>query len=329
MTQNSFVTISQTRLISSGKTIGSARKMASTSSNYFSLTNRTLIRVTGKDRLQVVNNFFTNQIKELPESEGIEGIFPNDKGKTLAHAFVYVNKDALWIESWPGQGQTIVQHIDRYVIGEDARFEILDHRGLLTYSVLEPSIDSAASRRNDLQVEISNELICFGSRVVSGGSKIFYGDKAHIDDLANDLLGQGYAQRSTDQMESDRIRMGYPMFGVDFSVDNLPQELGRDGQLISFVKGCYLGQETIARLDALGHVNKKVVSLKATAPTTEPANTVQLPIVLESDGKSIGKITSLTCLESAGTWHAIATLRVSHTSVGATVPTPIGEFTVV
>ena len=53
-----------------------------------------------------------------------------------------------------------------------------------------------------------------------------------------------------------RIEAGTPVFGRDVDEDNLPQEVGRDAVAISFVKGCYLGQETVARIDALGHVNR-------------------------------------------------------------------------
>ena len=58
--------------------------------------------------------------------------------------------------------------------------------------------------------------------------------------------------------ETLRIEAGTPLFGVDFNDTNLPQEVGRDAVAISFTKGCYLGQETVARLDALGHVNQKI-----------------------------------------------------------------------
>src|SRR5262249_54396005 len=56
-------------------------------------------------------------------------------------------------------------------------------------------------------------------------------------------------------LEAMRIEAGTPVFGKDITEKNLPQEIGRDSQTISFVKGCYLGQETVARIDALGHVN--------------------------------------------------------------------------
>ncbi len=53
-----------------------------------------------------------------------------------------------------------------------------------------------------------------------------------------------------------RIEGVHPLFGRDVNPDNLPQEVARDARTINFVKGCYLGQETVARIDALGHVNK-------------------------------------------------------------------------
>ena len=69
-----------------------------------------------------------------------------------------------------------------------------------------------------------------------------------------------------------RIEHQTPWFGMDASDANLPQELRRDEQAISFTKGCYLGQETVARIDALGHVNQHLVGLRLNAearPGTE------------------------------------------------------------
>jgi folate-binding protein YgfZ len=59
-----------------------------------------------------------------------------------------------------------------------------------------------------------------------------------------------------------RIEAGLPIYGVDLTDDNLAQEAGRTGTAISFTKGCYLGQEPIARLDAMGHVNRELRSLR-------------------------------------------------------------------
>ena len=67
-----------------------------------------------------------------------------------------------------------------------------------------------------------------------------------------------------------RIEAGTPVFGHEVTEKNLPQELGRDVQAINFVKGCYLGQETVARLDALGHVNQLLKGLVFAAGSACP-----------------------------------------------------------
>jgi folate-binding protein YgfZ len=83
------------------------------------------------------------------------------------------------------------------------------------------------------------------------------------------------------------ILAGTPVFGRDITPDNLPQEIGRDAKAISFVKGCYLGQETVARIDAIGHVNKVLRGLRFSAPEG-----VAPGIPLGKDGKTVGAITS-------------------------------------
>ena len=78
----------------------------------------------------------------------------------------------------------------------------------------------------------------------------------------------GLAELDLDSFEVLRIEAGTPVFGRDVTERNLPQEIGRDDRAINFVKGCYLGQETVARIDALGHVNQllKGLLLDSSAP---------------------------------------------------------------
>ena len=83
-----------------------------------------------------------------------------------------------------------------------------------------------------------------------------------------------------------RLEAGVPLFGQDITDDNLPQEIGRDKLAISFTKGCYLGQETVARIDALGHVNRQLVGLRFEGGTVPPAGTK-----LVADGKEVGHVT--------------------------------------
>jgi folate-binding protein YgfZ len=74
------------------------------------------------------------------------------------------------------------------------------------------------------------------------------------------LVSAGFEHRDSSTWEQARIEAGTPRL-CDLLPKTLPQELGRDARAISFTKGCYLGQETVARLDALGHVNRRLVGL--------------------------------------------------------------------
>ena len=71
----------------------------------------------------------------------------------------------------------------------------------------------------------------------------------------------GLIEVDADSFDVLRIEAGTPVFGKDVTDKNLPQEFGRDDRAINFVKGCYLGQETVARIDALGHVNQLLKGL--------------------------------------------------------------------
>jgi len=110
-----------------------------------------------------------------------------------------------------------------------------------------------------------------------------------------------------------RIEAGTPVFGRDVTEKNLPQEIGRDAQAINFVKGCYLGQETVARLDALGHVNQILKGLLLAPQASAPAP----GSVLEANGKHVGFVTSSAMSPGWDAPVALAMVRSSHARAGA------------
>ena len=90
-----------------------------------------------------------------------------------------------------------------------------------------------------------------------------------------------------------RIAGGTPVFGKDITEKNLPQEIGRDERAISFVKGCYLGQETVARIDALGHVNQLLKGLRfAVGSPCPPAGSVLLHEGKRAGAGHVGRLLS-------------------------------------
>jgi tRNA-modifying protein YgfZ len=108
----------------------------------------------------------------------------------------------------------------------------------------------------------------------------------HAAAVAAALTAGGAVEADPATLEALRIEAAYPT-PADIPAKTLPQELGRDARAISFTKGCYLGQETVARLDALGHVNRRLVALALEAPVVPP-----LPAAVMRAGAEVGAITS-------------------------------------
>ena len=106
-------------------------------------------------------------------------------------------------------------------------------------------------------------------------------------------------------VEMARIEAFTPDYGRDISADNLPQEVARDARAISFVKGCYIGQETVARLDARGHVNRTLVGVRFDGATVPEPGTE----LTGETGKVMGRVTSAAFSPTFAAPLALAYLR--------------------
>ena len=129
----------------------------------------------------------------------------------------------------------------------------------------------------------------------------------------------------SEAVEIARIEAGTPLFGRDITDANLPQEIARDARAISFVKGCYIGQETVARLDALGHVNRTLAGVRFAA-TDVPASGTELT---DDSGKVAGRVTSATFSPTLGAPLALAFVRRETNTPGSKLTSAVGPAEVV
>src|SRR5262245_1692174 len=86
------------------------------------LANRTILAVSGSDRVQFLHSFTTNDVKQLVEGRGCEAFVTSPQGKTLGHLLIFCEASQHVIDTTPGQAATLVTHFDRYVITEDVQF---------------------------------------------------------------------------------------------------------------------------------------------------------------------------------------------------------------
>ena len=131
----------------------------------------------------------------------------------------------------------------------------------------------------------------------------------------NDLVADDAIEISDDLHEILRIENGVPLYGVDMDETTIVPELGIDG-LISYNKGCYIGQEIIARIHFRGHVAKRLTGLVLSEP---PAVAGGLTLGMEltsSDGKNAGRITSVTFSPKLGKTIALAFVRYDYLTEG-------------
>jgi folate-binding protein YgfZ len=163
-------------------------------------------------------------------------------------------------------------------------------------------------------------------RVPFAGSDCYFvvGPRQLRDPLLSRIRSCGAVMCGHEALEIARIEAGSPVFGQDICQENLPQEIDRNDTAISFSKGCYLGQETVARLDALGHVNRMLRGLRIDGPQVPPRDTV-----LECDDKAVAQLTSSAWSYRLDSPLALALVRRGTDTPGTTIASPFGPVTVV
>jgi folate-binding protein YgfZ len=251
------------------------------------------ITVTGADRQAFLHSFCTNDIKRHVPGQSCEAFFTNVKGRTIGYGLVACRETELVFIAVPGQGPSLVEHLDRYVIREDV--QLRDTTAERSYVLL----SDASVQIGDVPVRwIRWDLI---GRPSSGLVEVASADLARARQAIEE---RGATPCDMAAFETLRIEAGTPLFGIDFNDTNLPQELGRDDRAISFTKGCYLGQETVARIDALGHVNQQLAGVRFSGTDVPQAGAA-----LVRAGASAGHVTSGTFSPRLGAPLALAMVK--------------------
>ena len=307
---------------------------ALTASCGFAELPRTVIEVRGNDRTQFLHSFCTNDVKKLAPGQGCEAFITNHQGKTVGHGFIFCEPERLVMGTVAGQAAALIAHFDRFVISEDVMFrDLSDQVRILLVAGSTAAATLEALTGNPPPAEMlsfTHPTIagcgCTLFRVPYTGADSFFirssvGDMAAVRAV---LETAGARPCQADAVEAVRIEAGFPYFGRDISDDNLPQEVNRDQQAISFTKGCYLGQETVARIDALGHVNKLLAGVWFQADTIPAPGTR-----LTSGDKEVGHVTSACFSPKLQAPLALGYARRQHAKPGSKLESEIGPAEVI
>lgn len=307
---------------------------ATTTTAVFDLSDRTQIEITGKDRQRFLHNYCTNDIKGLEPGSSCEAFVTNGKSRVLAHIFVFAGADSFWVDGGLTSADALIAHLGRYVITADVQLlDRTDEYGeLLVSGPAAP--DHLARLGLDCQgVEQHQHVTCNrnGCRLdvrrvdlLGQPGLLLSTARSALVSLWRDIVEAGATPAGAEAFHACRIEAGLPLYGLDLSADHLAPEAARSGRAISLTKGCYLGQEPIARIDARGHLNRELrgVALER-GPTPKPGDKV-----VSEDNRKIGAITSAAVVPGTEGPIALAYLRHSHTTPESNVRVRIGDIEV-
>lgn len=235
---------------------------------------RGLIEVSGKEAIQFLNGLITNDVAKLAEGEQMSAAFPNAQGRLIAAVRVIKKDDKFLFETEEATREKVFNNLFRFTFAGD--FFVKDLSDIYRYFYV-----------SDSEFQIPNsDCIEFQSK---SGTDIFV-PKDSAENFINELKAREAIEISDELYEILRIENGIPKHGVDMDDATIVPEIGLP-DLISYDKGCYIGQEIIARIHFRGHVAKQLTGLAF----DDRNAAVQPNDELKSlEGKNAGRITSVT-----------------------------------
>ena len=296
-------------------------------------SDRTQIEVTGADRQSFLHNLCTNDVRGLVPGAGREAFVTSVQGKVLGHILIFCEPDQLVLETTGGQAQRLLRHFERYIIREEVIFAdcsvdcaelLLAGPGAAGLLAGLAEVDPPTASLAHVEAEIAGCKVSLRRVGFVGPQGVLISTTR--DNLAviwRAIREAGAKPCGHSAVECARIEAGWPDYGRDINSDNLPQEVSRNATAVSFTKGCYLGQETVARIDALGHVNKSLVGI-----CSSTNQRVALGSTLSAQGKEVGRVTSATFSPRLGKGLALAVVRRGHNAPGTLLESSAGPASV-
>lgn len=300
----------------------------------------------GKDAIDLLHRMSTNDLKPLESQTGRAAltVLTNEKARFIdAIKVVRDTSGETVVLTSAGKEQEVIQWLDRYVIMEDAKF-IAASQHIAQYMLCGPSatailqqfasspISEERAAVYDIVVDGSPATIVRGPSLAGSGWFVLTGSqfsKTLCDRLASEVLAGNGAMIDPPLFDLLRIENGTPVAPNEINDRHNPLETGLATEAISFTKGCYIGQEVIARLDAQQKVQRHLMKLEITMPwadaESELAN-VSLPLrILGADSAEIGEFTSYSASPNAGKVLGLGYVRTAFAKPETTVGIAVHE----
>jgi folate-binding protein YgfZ len=286
----------------------------------FDLSHHGKLEVTGADAASFLHNLCTNDVKGLSPGRGCEAFLTTGQGKIVAFVSIYrgvrpPDHPVFLVDAGPGIGEKVAKHLDRYLISE--KVELSDRTGTWAQmhlagprarEVLQRAIGQTMPELAELEYTTQNvagvvcQVRCRLPLGLSGFDILCESGRAAA--VWQELIAAGARAAGLQAYHMLRVEAGTPVYGLDMDETNLPQEVARVERTISFTKGCYIGQETVARIRTYGHVNRSLTGLVVSGPGAAASGAK----LFQAD-REVGHVTSSVVSPKVGQAIALAYIR--------------------
>ena len=248
--------------------------------------------VTGPDAAEFLQGQVTNDVEEPAPGQGCYAALLDPKAHILADMRILSAGPAeLWLDTEPGALEAVLGHLRMYKIGRQVQIaDRTAERAIL--SLLGPTSAELAGRVAAVGIPsaehdwVDARVRDLPVRIVATRAGVdLMTAREGADTLRTALLEAGAHGIGDDAAEVLRVELGIPRHGIDMGADNLPGEAGIVERAVSFTKGCYIGQEPVARMYHRGRPNRRLRGLKMSAPVSPGG-----PVI--SGDKEVGRLTT-------------------------------------
>jgi folate-binding protein YgfZ len=251
-----------------------------------------VLDLVGPDARRFLNGYVTCDLVELEPGRHARGFASDLKGHVLAALDVLALADRLRLRLPAGRGAELAAHLGRYLLAD--RVELaprpelgrLELRGAAVPALLAAlAVEAPAPARHGAAILGGAELLLARADRPGPPRFVLWGEAAALAAARGALVGAGALLVTAGALEVVRVEDGELAFGVDFDTDAFPQECG-DQAAVSFTKGCYLGQEVVARIHYRGGIQRLPRGLRFGAAPPRGA-------VVLHEGREAGRATSV------------------------------------
>ena len=279
----------------------------STAAAFFRWRPACWLRVSGEDALSFLQGQFTNELRGLASAgagmadEAVYGLWLTLKGKVLADSFVLRGTagNEFWIGSYFSPAAVIRARLEGHIIADDVMIEDV------TVGWAAVSVMGEGARILTEQMRPEWRFVFRGRRDRGESFEYVFPIAGTEAQRVADVMGSS-RELDPEFVERRRIMTAVPAIPADVGPGDLPNEAGLEADAISYTKGCYLGQEVMARLKSMGQVRRRLLRVKG-----EGGNWPVLPAAVYVGGRQVGELRSAVG-DGAGGWIGLAMLSLLH-----------------